>query len=172
MASTLFESVKASFEVEEWAYREVAGEEVILAGFDAQHLKIELHVQVFEKIGGVSVVSESAKTTYSPALRERLAELILRTNQELTVGNFEMFWDEGRVVFRACNLFPGGKGDPGIISGMVLATISEMDRLAPMMDTLFEAEKCAGGELAALSIPVLMETTGSSTPQPTQEENE
>jgi len=172
MASRLFESVKASFEAEGWSYTEVEGREVILAGFDARHLEIEIHVQVFEGIGSVSVVSESAKTTCSPALRERLAELILRSNQALTVGNFEMSWDEGRVVFRAGNLFPGGEGDPEIITGMVHATINEMDRLAPMMDILFEAEKCGGGELAALSIPVLMETSEGGTPRPTQEENE
>ena len=68
MASALFESVKASFEAEEWAYSEVEGQEVILAGFEAQHLNIELHVQVFEGIGSVSVVSESARAAYSPAL--------------------------------------------------------------------------------------------------------
>ncbi len=172
MASALFESVKASFDAEEWAYREVEGQEVILAGFEAQHLKIELHVQVFEEIGAISVVSESVRTTDSAALRERLAELILRTNQELTVGNFEMFWDEGRVIFRASNLFPEGQGDPRIISGMVHSTISEMDRLEPMMDTLFEAEKYAGGELAALSIPILMENSADNPPPPAQEENE
>lgn len=170
MASALFESVKATFDSEKWSYTEVENREVILAGFEARHLKVEIHVQVFEEIGNVSIVAESVKTTFSPALRERLAELILRINQTLTVGNFEMLWDEGRIVFRASNLFPEGKGDPGIIAGMVHAVISEMDRLSPMMDILFEAEKCADGKLAALSIPVLMETDEESPP--TQEENE
>jgi len=172
MASPLFETVKKTFDSENWAYSQVEDREVILAGFEARHLKVNLHVQVFEEIGGISVVSESEKTTYSAALRERLAELIFRTNQTLTVGNFEMSWDEGQIVFRASNLFPEGNGDTGIISGMVHATISEMDRLTPMMDILFEAEKCTDGELAALSIPLLMETDVDNLPDQSPEEND
>ena len=172
MSSALFDTVKTTFDSENWSYTLVENREVILAGFEAQHLKVELHVQVFEEIEAISVVSESAKTTFSAALRERLAELILRTNQTLTVGNFEMSWDDGRVLFRASNLFPDGEGDPEIIVGMVNSTISEMDRLAPMMDILFEAEKCTDGELGALSIPVLMEKDTESLPNQPQEENE
>lgn len=172
MASPLFETVKKTFESENWEYSQVENRDVILAGFEAQHLKVKLHVQVFDEIGGISVVSESEQTTYSAALRERLAELILRTNQTLTIGNFEMFWDEGRIVFRASNLFPEGKGDIDIIAGMVHSTISEMDRLSPMMDILFDAEKCTDGELAALSIPVLMETDEANLPGQAAEENE
>jgi len=174
MADKLFETVKATFDSEGWAYTQVENREVILAGFEAQHLKVNLHVQAFDEIGAVSVVSESDKTTYSAALRERLAELILRTNQTLTVGNFEMFWDEGRIVFRVCNLFSGSTGNSKIIAGMVHSAISEMDRLAPMMDILFDAEKCTDGELAALSIPILMEMDMAAEKQPDQpqEENE
>lgn len=174
MPDTLFETVKATFDSEDWSYTQVENREVILAGFEAQHLMVNLHVQVFDEIGAVSVVSESDKTTYSTALRERIAELILRTNQTLTVGNFEMFWDEGRVVFRVCNLFSDNKGDSRTIAGMVHSTISEMDRLAPMMDILFDAEKCTDGELDALSIPVLMEMDLAADKQhnPPQEENE
>ena len=83
-----------------------------------------------------------------------------------------MFWDEGKIVFRVSNLFPEGKGYKGIISGMVHATISEMDRLAPMINTLFEAEKCTDGELAALSIPILMETDADNLPDKSPKEDE
>ncbi len=172
MPSLLFNTVKQTFDSENWSYTEVENREVLLAGFEGQHLKIKLHVQIFEEIGGISVVSESDRTTYSAVLRERLAELILRTNQTLTIGNFEMFWEEARIVFRASNLFPEGKGDASIIAGMVHSTISEMDRLAPMMDILFEAEKCTDGKLAALSIPVLMETDEENLPDQSPEENE
>ena len=172
MSSDLFDTVKATFDSENWSYDEVENREVIVAGFEGQHLKIKLHIQVFEEIGAISVVSESERITYSVALRERLAELILRTNHTLTIGNFEMLWDEGRVVFRASNLFSDGKGDTVIIAGMVHSTISEMDRLTPMMDILFEAEKCTDGELAALSIPVLMESDAESLPAEPREENE
>lgn len=172
MASTLFDTLKKTFDEQGWVYSNVDGREVILAGFEAQHLKVQIHVQVFAEIGALSVVSESNKISYSPALRERLAELILRTNQMLTVGNFEMFWDEGRVVFRVSNLFSKGVGNTEIIAGMVHATINEVDRLEPMLNILFDAEKCTNGELAALSIPLLMETDleNATSPEQTQVE--
>lgn len=172
MAPTLFDTLKEVFDSQSWSYTEVKDREVILAGFEGQHSGIKIHAQVFVEIGAISIVSETEKRTYSAKLRERLAELILRTNQTLTIGNFEMLWDEGRIIFRSSNLFPEGKGDSQIIAGMVLSTISEVDRLTPMIETLFTAETCTDGELSALNIPLLMESDEEQLAKAPQEENE
>ncbi len=172
MASNLFDRLKEVFDSQDWSYTEVQGREVILAGFEGQYSSIKIHAQVFAEIGAISIVSESEQRTYSSNLRERLAELILRTNQTLTIGNFEMLWDEGQIIFRSSNLFPEGKGDSQIIAGMVLSTISEVDRLAPMIDTLFTAETCTDGELNALNIPLLMESDAEQLPKAPQQGND
>ena len=151
--STLFASLKATFEAEGWAFHEVPGRAVIQAGFEAHHTKVELHVQAFPELKAISVVSESPNQTSDPLQRERLAELVLRTNQGLTVGNFEMDWDAGRVMFRATNLFTTTEASAEIVRGLVHTTILEMDRISPLVVLLLQTE---GPELAGIDLLALM----------------
>jgi len=152
-SSALFAAVKSVFDAEGWAYHAIPGRAVIQAGFEAHHTRVELHVQAFPELNAVSVVSESPLALPDPARRERLAELILRTDQALTVGAFEMDWDAGRVLFRATNLFANAAPDPAIVRGLVHTTILEMDRIAPLIVLISQAE---GPTLAGLNLPELM----------------
>ncbi|MCB1076620.1 MAG: hypothetical protein KDM63_07850 [Verrucomicrobiae bacterium] len=152
--SPLFAAVRAVFDAEGWAYHAVPGRAVIQAGFEAHHTRVELHVQAFPELNAVSVVSESPLALPDPARRERLAELLLRTDQTLTVGAFEMDWDAGRALFRATNLFPSGAApDPQIVRGLVHTTILEMDRIAPLIVLISQAE---GAALLGIDLPGLM----------------
>ncbi len=151
--SPLFEAVKAVFAAEGWDYHQIPGREVIQAGFEAHHTRVNLHVQAFPELNAVSVVSESPLATPDPAQRERLAELVMRTNQGLTVGNFEMDWDAGRVVFRVSNLFSSPSADAEILRGLVHTTILEMDRVSPLVVLIMQA---TGPTLAGLDLVELM----------------
>lgn len=151
--SELYSTVLSVFASEGWACAEVSGREVVHAGFEAHHTRVELHVQVFSELAAVSVVSESPRQCTGPAQRERLAELAMRVNQTLTVGNFEIDWDSGRLCFRVTNLFSSPQGDPAIIRGLVHTTVGEMDRIAPLEAILLGAE---GPSLASLDLPSLI----------------
>lgn len=152
--SALFAAVKAVFDAEGWQFAEIPGRAVLQAGFEAHHTRVDLHVQAFPELSAVSVVSESPLTTNDPLQRERVAELVLRTNQRLTVGNFEMDWDAGRVMFRVTNLFPTDQGDAEIVRGLVHTTILEMDRISPLLVMLLQA---SGPQLAGMNLLELME---------------
>lgn len=152
--SELFSTILAAFRSAGWNYAEVEGREVIRAGFEAHHTRVELHVQAFEGLATVSVVAESPEMTEDPTKRERLVELAMRVNQTLTVGNFELNWDDGRMYFRCTNLFPDPQGNAEIIQGMVHNTVGEMDRMAPLVAILHRTE---GPDLAGLSIEALLE---------------
>jgi len=151
--SELYSTLLAAFKTAGWAYAEIEGREVIRAGFEAHHTRVELHVQAFENLSAISVVSESSRQTTDPARRDRLAEAAMRVNETLTVGNFEIAWDTGRLFFRATNLFPTPQGEPGIIQGLVHNTVGEMDRIAPIEAIIHDAD---GPALAALNIPALL----------------
>lgn len=151
--SPLYQSIKNAFDSAGWAYAEVADREVIRAGFEAHHTRVDLHVQAFEKLSTASVVSESLHETTDPAKRERLAELTMRVNQTLTVGNFEMDWENGRIMFRLSNIFPTEAGDISILQGLIHNTVGEMDRIAPLISTIHQ---CDGPALAALDIKNMM----------------
>ena len=86
--SELYQNLCRVFDACSWSYTQVSGREVIRAGFETHHTRVELHVQVFSALTAVSVVAESSRSTIDPARRERLAEAICRVNQSLTVGNF------------------------------------------------------------------------------------
>ncbi|MBU6181085.1 MAG: hypothetical protein KGR69_15570 [Verrucomicrobia bacterium] len=152
--SELHATVLAVFDDAGWSYAEVAGREVVKAGFEAHHARVELHVQVFAKLSAVSVVSESARRSPGPAHRERLAELAMRVNQTLTVGNFELDWDGGRLCFRVTNLFSSPQGDPAILRGLIHTTVGEMDRIAPLEAIVLGAE---GPALASLDLASLLQ---------------
>jgi hypothetical protein len=151
--SELFAKVLSVFAEEGWACHEVAEQEVLRAGFEAHHARVDLHVQVFPSLAAVSVVSESPRTSPSPAHRERLAELAMRVNQTLTVGNFELDWETGRLLFRVSNLFPAPQGDARIIRGLVHTTVGEMDRIAPLEAIVLQAD---GARLASLDLTALL----------------
>jgi hypothetical protein len=150
--SPLFATLLSAFNEAGWACAEVPGREVLRAGFEAHHARVELHAQAFPELPAVSVVSESSRASTDPPRRERLAELAMRVNETLTVGNFELDWDAGRLLFRATNLFASPEGDARLIRGLVHTVVVEMDRIAPLEAMVLNAEgpALAGLDLAAL----------------------
>lgn len=151
--SELFSSVKTVFDRQGWACSQIEGREILACGFEAHHARITLHLQAFPELKALSVVSESSLRTRDPLRRERLAELAMRVNHTLTVGAFEMNWDEGQLIFRLTNLFSSPAGDLAIISGMVHTAIREMDRVSPLEALIHQS---SGPELAGIDILALL----------------
>lgn len=149
--SPLFQTVLDVFREASWACQRVPDREVVTAGFDAANGRVSLHVQAFPELMGVSVVAEAEHLAQTPSVRERLAELAMRANLQLTVGNFEMDWSVGRLYFRATNLFPSETGEAGLIRGLVETVVVEMDRLTPLIDLLcrLDGPALAGFDIAA-----------------------
>lgn len=135
-----------------WHYQRVPDREVLHAGFEVHHGRVELVVQCFPELGAVSVVAEGA-TTLQPTHRNALAELVARANLQLTIGNFEFDWDALRVFFRVTNVFPGERPDGRVLSGMVHAAVAEMDRFIAMAG---ELAKCPEDALARFDVGRLL----------------
>jgi hypothetical protein len=150
--SALHASVLNAFKQMGWAYRKVEEDEVIEADFEAHHTKVSLHVQSFGPAGIMSVVAGASFPV--PATHYlATAELLMRVNKELTVGNFELEWDSGQVLFRITNVFPPNRADERIISGLVHSAVAEVDRITPFLGELCKTPK---GELLLLRIPELL----------------
>jgi hypothetical protein len=151
--SALFDATRSAFKAQGWHCREVAGMEVLEADFEAHHTKVPLHVQVY---GEPNIASVVATATVSVPKTHRLpvAELLMRTNKGLNIGNFEMDWDTGAVMFRASNVFPADRQDERIIASLVHAAVAEMDRLTPFLGEICQTSK---GELMLLKVTDLMQ---------------
>jgi hypothetical protein len=155
--SALFTALQETFSRAGWQCRPVEGEgfEVVEAEFEAHHTKVCLHAQVFADLHTVSVVAEAPlqDSNPSPVLLGRLAELLMRANKELSLGAFEMDWDEAKVLFRLSNIFAPEHYTGEIIGGLVHTTVVEMDRITPCVSIV---EKAVPGELERLDLAALL----------------
>jgi hypothetical protein len=138
--STLHASVLNAFKSKNWQYRSVTGMDVIESAFEAYHGKIQLHVQSFGEAHILSVVATSTLSV-PPTHRNRAAELFMRTNKELNLGNFEFDWDSGAVMFRLSNVFPKHRYDEDVISSLAHNAVAEMDRITPFLGELIKTKK-------------------------------
>jgi len=150
--SALHAAVLTAFKTMGWEYHAVPEAEVVETWFEAHHTKVLVHAQTHAEAGIVSVV---ANTSFPVPETHRLAacELLMRTNKELNLGNFEIDWDSGQVMFRVSNIFSPNRHDERIIASLVHAAVAEVDRVTPYL-----AEICRStpGALPTLDIPVLM----------------
>ena len=123
-------SVEEAFGRQGWHCELVDGREVIRAGFDAHHTRIDLVAQAYPSLNALSVVTESPLRLDAAHLPP-LLELLARANKALTLGGFEYDLDRALLVFRITNLFEREKFDGDIISSMVHCAIAELDRITP-----------------------------------------
>ena len=163
--SALYAAALTAFKNMGWHYREVAGLEVIESEFEAHHTKVPLHMQVY---GDASIASVVAQLTLNcPAThRTKAAELLMRVNKELNLGNFELDWDAGITFFRLTNIFPPNRYDERILASLVHTAVAEVDRLAPFLGEICQTPK---GELLLLNVPDLLKRAELLPPAPDPE---
>ena len=90
----------------------------------------------------------------------------MRTNKDLNLGNFELEWESGQVMFRVTNVFPPNRHDARIIASLVHSAVAEMDRLTPFLGEILRTSK---GELLLLKVADLMKREDLLPPVPDAE---
>ncbi|MBU6300379.1 MAG: hypothetical protein KGS60_02395 [Verrucomicrobia bacterium] len=145
---TLITGIREVFQQNGWACETVPGIPVVETGFEAHHGRLHLHVQAYGAIGAVSVVAVSPTVVGSAAARAKTVELLMRANERINLGGFELRWDEGEILFRIGNVFPEGRIEPEVLSFLVEIAIVEMDRIAPCLALIATARP---GELLLLA---------------------
>ena len=150
--SALHAAVLNAFKSMGWEYHVVPDAEVVETWFEAHHTKVLVHAQSHAEAGIVSVVSNGSFPVPDTHCKAA-CELLMRTNKELNLGNFEMDWDSGQVMFRVSNIFSPNRFDERIIASLVHASVAEIDRLTPY---LAEVCRTLAAALPLLDIPELM----------------
>lgn len=164
MSLPLLELATEAFTRRGWNYLTIKPREVVESHFDAHHTRVRIHVQAFDEIGAISVVGYA--TVQVPAARCGLiAEALMRYNQTLTLGNFEMDYDAGRVFFRTTNIFASEEGAPMIIGSMVHSTVAEIDRITPLLTLLLRQTP---EELRTLNLKLFLQREDLLPPVPDQ----
>lgn len=123
-------SVEEVFGENGWHGELVEGRDVLRAGFEAHHARVDLIVQAFPELNALSVLGEVPRSS-SPEHTPYLLELLNRANKPLTLGGFEYDLQRSILVFRVTNLFEREKYDKDIVASMVHCAIAETDRITP-----------------------------------------
>jgi hypothetical protein len=125
---------------------------VLEADFEVYHTRTRIHAQVFAPLHAVSIVGTLGHKV--PDSRSGVvSEMLMRTNKELTIGNFELDHDSGTVIFRATNIFSPDRVDGNIIASLVHSTLAEVDRLTPFLTLVL---RMSADELGALNLKTFL----------------
>lgn len=150
--SPLFSAIRETFSRMGWECRRVEGREVLEADFEVYHTRTRIHAQAFAPLHAVSVVGTLGHKV--PDSRSGVvSEMLMRTNKELTIGNFELDHDRGTVIFRTTNIFPAEHVDGNIIASLVHSTLAEVDRLTPFLTLVLRMD---AAELGALNLKTFL----------------
>jgi hypothetical protein len=163
---SLHAAVLNAFKQQGWACAEVPGMTVVESQFEAYHSKIALHLQSYDEAQILSVVA-NVSITVPHTHKSRAAELLMRVNRELNLGNFEIDWDSGTVMFRQSQVFANQQFEPTIIVSLVHNALAEVDRITPYLGILC---KTVPSMLPMLSIPDLLLREDLLPPVPTETE--
>lgn len=91
------------------------------------------------------------------SVRARAHELVSLINQRVWLGHFEIWADEGEVVFRHAMGLPGGERPTlAQAASMIDAAMEAADRFYPAFDFLFQGSKTPEDAMAAC----MFETAG------------
>ncbi len=153
--SLLFTAVCRSLRQNSWEFHRIEGREVAELAFEARSGVVRLLAQAFAPIGAVGFTAE-ANGVPGLAYRSKIAELLMRANLELTIGNFEMEWDSRRVYFRTTNVFNDGSPPSRILVGMLHAAVAEADRMNLLLK---ELANCPIDQLPGFDIGRLLRRT-------------
>ena len=123
-------TVEETFGANGWHCELVEGRDVLRAGFEAHHTRVDLIAQAYPQLNALSVITESPLVLDGEHLAAVL-ELLARANKQLTLGGFEYDLDRKMLVFRTTNLFERERFDSDIVSSMVHCAIAELDRITP-----------------------------------------
>lgn len=128
-------TVEETFGVQGWHCELVEGRDVLRAGFEAHHTRVDLIVQAYPQINALAMVAE-APLSAGPDHVHAILELLAHANKELTLGGFEYDLDRSMLVFRITNLFERERFDADLVSSMVHCAIAELDRITPYAATV------------------------------------
>jgi hypothetical protein len=123
-------TVEETFGANGWHCELVDGRDVLRAGFEAHHTRVDLIAQAYPQLNALSVVTESPMALDADH-RPRVLELLAHANKPLTLGGFEYDLDRSMLVFRITNLFERERFDSDIVCSMVHCAIAELDRIIP-----------------------------------------
>lgn len=142
----ILNAAKKAFKLLDLEYTTKEENNVIETSIQTDITKIHLHLQAFEDIHAVNLISENI-VTYKPDRFDLIFELLMRANQTITFGSYESDPDQFIIYFKQSNIFPilevteiFSDKIRDIISSLVHSNICEMERITPIIKIINDTD--------------------------------
>ena len=128
--SDLLEVFRAFFHSESWAFSELVPDPALATLYVGENGKWSCLAEVNAELQQCLFYSVSpARVPVNK--RAAVAEYITRANEGMVIGNFEMGFDSGEVVYKTSIDVSGSTLDEALVRNLVYANIATMDRYLP-----------------------------------------
>jgi hypothetical protein len=144
----MLDTVRTFFTQQKWAFDEAKERPILRMGFAGEngrwvcyaHVQEEDHRLIFYSVYEGSV---------PPSRRAAVAELFSRLNFIITVGDFELDFDDGNARCRTSIDVEGEKLSPPLVKNTVMANVAAMDMFLPALKGVIEGQEPAAALAAA-----------------------
>ncbi|MBX7099513.1 MAG: YbjN domain-containing protein [Myxococcaceae bacterium] len=135
----LLETAKAFFTQERWAFDAAKDAAVLRLGFEGKAGRWRCFLEAKEPVA--QLVFFSVRDGAVPdGRRAAVAELLMRLNCRLNVGNFELNFDDGLVRFRTGLDVEGVAPVAPLLRGLTLLNVATMDKYLPAIEQVVRGE--------------------------------
>jgi hypothetical protein len=135
--SSLFESVIQYFEDDDWKFMEVAPGEALKMGVSGRNGEYDCYAIANEERQTFRFVSQ-IPIKVPENQRILMAEFLTRANYGLSIGNFEMDFEDGEIRYKTSIDVEGDRLTPTLVENLVNINVITVDRYFPgMMKVLY-----------------------------------
>jgi len=126
----LLSAVRGFLESDDWKFSQIEGETALRFGFTGKNGSWSCFVKTYEdkeQFVFYSVLPNNVPEGKRPAV----AEYLTRVNYRMVLGNFEMDFNDGQVLFKISVDVEGGSLAPTMIKNIIYTNVLMVDKYLP-----------------------------------------
>jgi hypothetical protein len=156
----MLEVIRGFFRAERWSFSELTPDPALATLYVGENGKWSCLAEVNEELG--QVLFYSASPVRAPLeKRMTVAEYVTRANDGIIIGNFEMSFESGEVVYKTSIDVSGSQLDQALVRNLVYANIATMDRYLPGLLSIIYGNVSPGEAIQAVAASALESTEAS-----------
>jgi hypothetical protein len=126
----VFDVALQFFREEGWPYLQFEGQPILELNYQGENGRWVCYAQAREE--PAQFLFHSICTVNAPeGKRPDIAEFLTRVNYGLSIGNFEMNWEDGEIRYKTGIVVDGDRLSLALITHLVYANVLAMDRYLP-----------------------------------------
>jgi hypothetical protein len=139
LKTMLLEPVLHFFTTEDWQFTKLQGEPTLAMAFQGQHGRWNCYAKVREEQRQFVFYSLCPIAIPKPK-RSKIAEFLTRANYGMTIGNFELDFNDGEIRYKTSIDVEGDRLTPALIKRLVYTNVAMMDEYLPGIQAVLAGE--------------------------------